>query len=168
MGSDSEPPGGTFSRITMVLNGKLYFEGNAGGLVEFASLKPSPAQKYAGKWVAVNRSSAYFNGYAYSNGLTVSSTAQELDPSGTVNALPPVVFDGHTVDVLQERFTQDHRTVTMTIYVKATGAPLPIGAVQLLQGGSQATFSFGPWNIPPLTKAPSKWVPFNGTWYSSS
>jgi len=153
--------GGTTAHVSMVLDGKVYFEGNALGLVTFEGLKTGQAGTEANKWIGVNRTSAYFDIYA--NDLTVASAVGQLNLGGTVKALPPTVSKGQPVDVLEEKVTSKGTPITETLYIKGTGEPLPLAAV-LSVNGVGGSIVFGPWNLPPKAKAPSKWVPFNGSW----
>lgn len=157
--------GGTVAHVSMVLDGKLYFEGNPSGLRTFESLEVAPSQKEAGKWIAVNRSSEYFA--AYANNLTVASAVQELNLGGTVTALPPTTSKGQKVDVLKESLSQKGETITETVYIKSTGAPLPI-AIVLSVDGVGGSIVYGPWNTPPKATVPPKSVPFKASWVASS
>jgi len=152
---------GHIGQASMVLDGKVYLEGNARGLTEVDSFTASAAQKEAGKWIAVPRTSSYFA--AYANDLTVASAVEELYLGGTMKAFPPKVINGRKVYAVQESLTTKGQTIIETVYIRAVGLPLPVEAV-LSVDGVPGSIVYGPWGVPPDAKVPAKSVPFESSW----
>ena len=157
--------GGQVAKTSMVLDGKVYFEGNALGLDELENLTAAVADKEAGHWIAVPRSSAYFRDY--SNDLTVGSAVEELYLGGSVEVLPTTTFKGQPAFVVKEAVTSKGTTVDETIYIRATGLELPLQVLLTVDGVSGAIV-YGPWGKPPAAKVPVKSVPFQSTWLGKS
>jgi hypothetical protein len=157
--------GGQVAHASVVLDGKVYFKGNALGLAELENFVVPAAEKEAGRWIAVPRTSSYFAAYAIN--LTVASAVEELYLGGTVKALPPTTLDGVSVLAVRETVTSKGNAITETIYIRASGPPLPVEVV-LAVNGVTGTIVYGPWGTPPAAKVPSKATPLKGTWVTKS
>ena len=157
--------GGQVAHVRVVLDGKVYLEGNVPGLAELENFVIPAAEKEAGKWIAVARSSSYFAAYAVN--LTVASAVEELYLGGTVRALPPTTLDGVSVLAVRESVTSKGNPITETIYIRASGSPLPL-KVLLAVGGVSGTIVYGPWGKAPAAKVPSKSTPLKGTWVTKA
>jgi len=157
--------GGAAARLSRVLDGRAYFEGNASGLASFAGLKAADSSLEAGKWLYVPQDSLYFQSYA--NGLTVSSAVEQLYLGGTVAELPPTTLDGRKVLEIHEALKSKGTTYSMNVYVRSAGRPLPVEAV-LTVNGVPGTISYGPWGIPPSAKVPKGAIPFRAVWVAGS
>lgn len=152
---------GQAARMQMVLHGNLYFTANAFGLVTFLGFNPTAAQTEAGKWISVPRGSAYFA--AFSGSLTVGSVVQALYIGGTVQAEPSTTILGKEVNVVRETLSSKGGNSVETVYVRATGIPLPVQSV-LQTGGVTATDTYSGWGKAPKAKAPKSSVRFKGSW----
>jgi hypothetical protein len=157
--------GGQVARASLVLDGKLYFEGNTKALNEAFNFKAGPAKSEANKWIAVPKSSADFADL--SNGLTVSSAVDRLLIGGTLTMLPPTVVDGENVLAVHEVTQSQGVAVSETVYVRASAPRLPV-KIALEAEGLPATIAYGPWDRPPTVKVPKKAVAFKSSWISKS
>ena len=86
-----------------------------------------------------------------SSDLTVSSVTTVLDLVGEMTFLPATTVRGQTVLGIQGIRLSEEEKVTETIYVRATGTPLPVELSQTGQGVTGYTY-FGPWGQPPRPK----------------
>jgi hypothetical protein len=153
--------GGQVARLGVLLVGNVYLTGNSLGFTTFLNWKPAPAEKAVGKWVYVPRSSPYFQ--VYSAGLTVASAVNILYLGGTVSPLPPTKISGHPVLALRETKSTSKGKVIETVYVRPSGALLPVEAT-VESRGITFTALFGPWGKPPKVKAPKSAVRFDSSW----
>jgi hypothetical protein len=157
--------GGQVAHVSVVLDGKVYFDGNALGLDQLQNFVVPAAEKEAGKWIAVPRTSPYFAAYAIN--LTIGSAVEELYLGGSVKVLPPTTLDGRSVLVLSESITSKGSRITETIYVKASGLALPLEVVLAVNGVS-GTIVYGPWGKPPAAKVPLKSTAIRASWVTKS
>jgi hypothetical protein len=162
--SESLTTGGEVSTVKMVLDGQVFFEGNAPGLVAVENLKPAAARREVNEWVQVPRSSPFFAGYA--NNLTVASAVGELYLGGTVKALSPTTVNGQKVMAVRESLSSKGSTTVETLYVRASGMALPVEAVLAIDG-VPGTIVYGPWSKPPAAKVPGRSVPLMDSWVNN-
>jgi hypothetical protein len=147
--------------VSLVLAHNFFFEGNASGLSQFFGFKAAPARAEANQWMEVSRTSALFA--SFSAELTVASAAEQLYIGGTLSTFPSTTLDGRRVLAVHE-VTKE---LSETVYISASGAPLPVEVVQQVDGLA-ATTIFGPWDQPPVVKAPVKAVAFKSSWIGKS
>ena len=144
----------------------VYFNGNSGALTDALGFTTAAAKKEAGKWISVTASAgAVFQDL--SSYLTVSSATTILDLVGQMTFLPATTVRGETVLGIQGIRLSEEEKVTETIYVKATGTPLPVELSQTGQGSTGYTY-FGPWGQPPAAKAPASALKLSKAWLASS
>lgn len=152
--------GGT-GRVELVLDGALYFEGNAAGLGEDLNFGAAAASDEANRWIAVPRGSAEFA--TMTAGITVSSAAQQLYIGGSVTSLPPTTVNRQSVLGFRESTRSGGFEISQKVYVRATGTPLPVEIAQEVNG-LPATIVYGPWGRPPDAKVPVNAIVFQSTW----
>jgi hypothetical protein len=123
-------------RATVLLIGDVaYLDGNLAALTTFFRLPATTASRVANKWISVDSRS---RGYAslwreLSLGMTVSSVVAELTPVGSLAKTTPRTMDGRLVVGVRgmaPAWTGDPRGTTATLYVAATGQPLPVSCQQ--------------------------------------
>ncbi|MGO9661289.1 MAG: hypothetical protein ACLP7F_23410 [Acidimicrobiales bacterium] len=154
-------------RLNWALIGKtVYFTGNANALSGALGFTPSAAKQEAGKWISVTAAAGDLFS-ELSSYLTVSSITTSLDLVGEMTLLPATTVRGQAVLGIQGIRLSEEEKVTETIYVRATGAPLPVELRQTGQGATGYTY-FGPWGQPPRAKAPQGALKLSKTWLASS
>jgi hypothetical protein len=163
--TDSVVGAGKDAHLSLLLDGKVFFEGNASGLTLDVAFKAAPAQKESNVWIVVPRSSPEFSSLA--GGMTVGTAVQQLYIGGTITTLPPTTINGQPVFAVKESTKSDGFAITETVFIKATGAPLPVEVAQDIDGLS-ATILYGPWGKPPKVKPPKGAVPFQSSWVTKA
>jgi hypothetical protein len=158
-------------KVTLKLNWALigktvYFNGNANALSGALGFTATAAKQEAGKWISATAAAGGLF-QELSSYLTVSSVTTILDLVGEMTFLPATTVRGQAVLGIQGIRLSDEEKVTETIYVKATGAPLPVELSQTGQGATGYTY-FGPWGQPPAAKAPPSALRLLKTWLASS
>jgi hypothetical protein len=149
----------------VLIGGTVYFNGNGGALSDALGFTTAAAKKEAGKWISATAGAgAVFQDL--SSYLTVSSAITILDMVGEMTFLPATTVQGQTVLGIQGIRLSEEEKVTETIYVRATGTPLPVELSQTGQGAAGYTY-FGPWGQPPTAKAPQSALKLSKTWLAS-
>jgi hypothetical protein len=156
--------GGSIGRVSLILDGKLYIEGDATGLAQDAGFTAAAAQNEANKWIAVPKSSPEFS---LSGGMTVPTAVNQLYIGGKIKTLPPTKIDGQAVLAVNETTKSNGFTISETVYIKATGVPLPLEVVQNIEG-LQAKIVYGPWDKPPAAFVPQGSVAIHTSWIAKS
>jgi hypothetical protein len=150
----------------VLIDRTVYFNGNSGALSEALGFTTAAAKAEAGKWISATASAgAVFQDL--SSYLTVSSATAILDLVGEMTFLPATTLRGETVLGIQGIRLSEEEKVTETIYVKATGTPLPVELSETQQGATGYTY-FGPWGQPPAAKAPQSALKLLKTWLVTS
>ncbi len=142
-GSKSESVAGRY------VGGAVYFKANNAGLKSYLGVKTSDLAKYANHWLSLSSSDPEFTDAAGS--MTVATTLREVSVSNPTLAKGTKTVDGVKVKVLHGTPAAGTSTTdsTATLYVTASGAPLPIsysesGETQGHKASGQITFSH--WN----------------------
>jgi hypothetical protein len=157
--------GGPTAHLSLDLDGKLYVEGNAGGLGTLLSFKASPAKAEAGHWVGVPRSAAVFSNWAA--GLTVESAAYMLYLGGKAVLGSTTTMDGQSVVSISQSTKSEGLTISQTDYLKASGPPLPVEIVENVDG-LVVTVVYGAWGKPSDAQIHKAAVPFLKSWIGKS
>ena len=134
----------------------------------YLGFKSSAAEKEAGKWIVAASSGGPAAQETYGflcKGLTVASATSALDLVSVLGVLPETTVRGHEVIGVQGRSTVGPYSGNETIYVAATGRPLPV-AIQLSVDGVVEYTTFGSWGRPPAARAPKHAVALKGDWLS--
>jgi hypothetical protein len=158
--------GTTTLKLNWALVGKtVYFNGNSGALTEALGFTATAAKAEAGKWISATASAGpVFR--ELSSYLTVSSAVAILDLVGEMTFLPATTLRGETVLGIQSVRLSEEEKVTETVYLRATGTPLPVELSQTQQGATGYTY-FGPWGQAPVAKAPKSALKLAKTWLAS-
>ena len=134
---------------TLVVGGTAYVRANQVGLVTLFQSPTDIAQRFANQWLSFGSSSQAYNPIAES--LTLSSLLREVTPTSPVSKLAPSVVDGRSVVGIRGELPGG---LPGTLYVSATGAPLPVEEVSHASSGS-TTAIFSEWGSPVHVTAPS-------------
>ena len=154
-------------KLDWALIGKtVYFNGNGNALSGALGFTTTAASQEAGKWISATAGAGTIF-QDLSSYLTVSSATTILDLVGEMSFLPATTVQGQAVVGVQGIRLSQEEEVTETIYVKSTGAPLPVELSQTGQGATAYTY-FGPWGQPPAAKAPQRALKLLKTWLASS
>jgi hypothetical protein len=158
-------------KITLKMNWALigktvYFKGNVSALSGSLGFTTAAATQEAGKWISATATAgALFQNLA--SYLTVPSATTILDLVGEMSFLPATTVRGQAVLGIQGVRLSEEEKVTETVYIKSTGAPLPVELSQIGQGSTLYTY-FGPWGKPPAAKAPQNVLRLSKAWLASS
>jgi hypothetical protein len=155
--------GGVPARLTWSLLGStVYFEGDAAALVAVLGFAARSAGREAGKWIsATNSAGPIFQ--QLTAGLTVGSAVQMLDLVGQLVLLPATTVQGAAVVGVECKRLPGPGTVTETLYVAASGTPLPVELSNEQTGAGTNTY-FGRWGGPPAARAPLSALKFLKSW----
>ena len=107
-----------------VIGGISYLYGNANGLQNLAGLSPTQASASAGQWIEFATTNGAFASVVV--GVRSADLVKELALSGKITKVHPSTVDGLTVDAVQGLQTLDRRNVRVVLYVRATGAHVPV------------------------------------------
>ena len=155
--------GGRRLQMSVVVVGRIaYVTADSAGLAGFLGFTPAAAKTEAGKWIAVPDSdeSLYLT---LANGITVSTATSSLDMVGELTELPQTVVHGHSAVGIRGKRNMLGLGVVQTVYVAASGVPLPLEVVVSI-GAQSETLAFGPWGVPPHAVAPASSVVLDTSW----
>jgi hypothetical protein len=149
--------------VNIVLIGqKVYVLGNANGLRALVGLKTAAAAKEAGKWFVVPASEQQLFGNLAA-GLTVASATEQLDLMGALHFVPETTLTGTAVVGIETATVATGTPGTEVVYMRASGVPLPVEAVQHFQGVADS-ITFSHWGAAPVAAAPSSAARFAKSW----
>jgi hypothetical protein len=166
--SDDSAPGGGQQDITMPGGGKMtvvvvsgvgYVDGNAVALNEFLSFPALTATQLAGRWISFTSHDPDYQEVV--NGVTTGSVLGEIDPVGKLVKTPPQTVDGQVVVGVRgpaPASSQMPKGSTITLYVAATGRPLPVSC-QEGSGSNVTDFTLSRWGEHVSVSAPTQAVP---------
>ncbi len=137
-----------------------YIKGNAFGL-SFLGLTVNAAAARAGAWLVASATGGF--GKAVTGGLTVAATAAQfvVPPSVSFTATPATTRRGLRVLGM----TASTSTSSLTIYLRATGPPLPVEVTEDVSGTTEVVVYT--WHKVPAVVAPTGAVRFRSSWLSA-
>lgn len=143
-----------------LVKGKLYAYGTGGALEEMLSLPVAPPSKYSGHWLLVPKDLPAYA--AAESGLTLPSLLHDSSPVDSGGSLRPKLAvlnttkrDGVSVRAIQSTVTGLGTTVTATLYVRASGSPLPVAYVASMGKTVISSITFEKWGVPVRVAAPA-------------
>lgn len=158
----TESENGESANVTIELvKGAAYMTGNAEGLY-LQGLTQTAAEAQASKWLSVPASSPLYEPAVA--GLTVRTTMQELQMTGTVKAVAAATIGGHK-DPGYKGVTkpfEGQKGMSETLYVSPLGPHLP---VKVIAGG--ATTLFSAWDSAVSVTTPTGAVVVKASWLRS-
>ncbi len=143
-----------------VVKHTAYVKGTTFALEVFMGYKAKAAKKYAGKWIEVPSSSPDFAPIAA--GQTVASAVSETAMTGALHLLAKTTKDGLAVIPIAGKFRSGAVSGTETLYVRATGAPLPVEE-DFTVNGQTSTAKYLDWNETLTITAPHGAIPIGST-----
>jgi hypothetical protein len=127
----------------LVIDNTVYLRGDAFTLTNYMGLPASAAARYAARWIRIPHTSSAFAAPAAA--VRLASALDELKIPPPVTSAGRATIQGKRVIGVRGRQTQAGHTLTETIYVRASGQPLPVEVV-----GQSATAKlkevFSHWN----------------------
>ena len=141
--------------VTVVSN-IAYVRGDAATLKSYMGFTPADATKYGGRWLSIKPSQPRFAPVA--EAVRLLSTINELQMPPPFTTLPTTTVAGQRVNGVRSKFTQAGHDVTETLYVRASGPPLPVRQVATATGIAVST-TFSRWNEAVHVTAPAHATP---------
>lgn len=148
----------------IVLGGTSYIEGDQGALANFFGFQQADAGRLAGQWISF-RPGDSGEGQTYDQvtaGVTLAGVADELELTGPLTLTAPTVAGGKAVIGVHGTVPasdQDPPGTTATLFVAASGRPLPVSEQINIPGTGQTTYTFTQWGEPLHVTAPPNPVP---------
>jgi hypothetical protein len=166
--SDDSAAGGGRQDITisgggqmtvLLVSGVGYVNGNVAALTGFLGLSAATAAQLAGQWISFSSSSP---GYAQvADGVTTGSVLGEITPVGTLTKTASRTVDGQRLIGVRgpaPASAQMPKGSTITLYVAATGRPLPVTCLEGT-GRNQTDITLSHWGEQVSVSAPQTSVP---------
>ena len=161
---------GQTGTVNIVLTGGVVFlRGNQFGLGSYMGFTAKAAKELAGQWLRVGSAGGEPQAerslfQAASADLTVSTLILDTALPGPLSFATPSVVDGQHVNGIATTIRQaGEPTIDVVLYVRASGAPLPVEEIQTIKGGS-GTATFRDWGKAPLVNAPATALAFRSSW----
>lgn len=142
------------------LSSHLYLKGDHNGLTD-TGFTTAAASSEANRWIDIPTSSTY--GKDLASGLTIASTAADLQLSGKLSVTKATTVDGQRVVGV----TESESGATIVIYVRDSSTPLPV-EISFKASGENERVDFQSWGSPPKLAKPSPTVSFKSSWVKSS
>jgi hypothetical protein len=149
--------GSTLEHMTVVSVGSTgYVNGNPTALKDVMGLSAATAKKYAGKWVSFDPTNQQYSELVA--GLLDSQVAGELKMNGPFHYGATKTIDGKSaIAVVGSVSDNSGNTVSGTLWVPASGPPLPIEQTTgtSSKGAIAGTVTFTKWGQKVAQKAPA-------------
>jgi hypothetical protein len=149
--------GSTLEHMTVILVGSTgYVDGNPTALTDVIGLSKTAAKKYAGTWVSFNPTKQQYADLTA--GLLDSQVSGELKMSGPYHYGKTKTINGKSATAIVGKVSDDSgNSVASTLYVAASGAPLPLEQTTGPSGKGtiSGTVGFTKWGQTITQKAPA-------------
>jgi hypothetical protein len=153
---------GQTGHVTVIVTpGSAYVKGDTFALTNYMGYKPAAATTYSERWIEIPSSDHDYN--AVSSDVTMPQAVQLyvptpmwLNSSADVQGQPAIGVSG------VKPATTTSPPVTITLFARATGAPLPIEQ-DIVKGAYTATITFSRWNERVRVAAPASPTPITTT-----
>jgi hypothetical protein len=159
-GSQQITVNGTERSTVLLVNGVGYIKGNDLALVNFFGFTQGLAGTLAGRWISFSPGDTA-GGTSYSevtSGITLASLADEIGLTGTLTLTGPTQQAGRSVLAVHGTPAAAGEATpagtTATLYVPASGTPLPV-SFQVNGGAGRETAAFSGWGESLHLSAPS-------------
>ncbi len=139
-----------------------YVKGGAFALSAVMGFKTTAALQEANRWLYLASTSAIYPSVVY--GLTVKSYVSGLKMSGPLTVMPETRRHGFRVYGVKAVDPSSKMTVVM--YVRALGAPLPVELTASSKAFSLSA-AIGYWNEPVVVHKPTGAIPLLATWVTA-
>ena len=153
-----------FTVTSMLVDGIAYVSTDNAGVWESEGIPQAEADKLAaGKWLSIGPSQSYGNKILFYAeaiaGLTVADQVDSLRLSGTLKRTGATTAQGVPVYGVSGQAAFLHgRGRTITVYIAATGAPLPVRET-INSSDLNRTCDYSGWDKPLNLTAPSNILP---------
>ena len=141
----------------IVVDGTAYVNANQLAMFEMFQSSASVSQQFAGKWLSFPSDDQAHN--QISPTLTIGSLLQRITPTGPLTKLARTTVNGQSVIGIRGDLPGGG---SGTLYISATGSPLPVEEVGETSGGD-TTSIFSGWGEPVHPTPPSGAVPGSKT-----
>jgi hypothetical protein len=152
------------AQATVLVRGDVaYLRANLAALTAFFLLPATTAARMAGRWISVRSGSAagrqLWDDLSFE--MTTGSVLDALTPVGPLRRTPATRVDGRLVVGVHGKVRAGTGAApgsTETLYVAATGRPLPVSCTQIY-GSSEVTTAFSRWGETVQVTAPPGAIP---------
>lgn len=147
------------AQATVLLTGDVaYVHANLAALTGYFLLPDTTASRMTGRWISVRSSTAGYkrlwDGVSFE--MTTGSFLDAVTPVGPLTKTPTTTVDGRLVVGVRGKvptWTGAAPGTTETLYVAATGRPLPVSCQEIYRS-SQVTTAFSRWGETVQVTAP--------------
>jgi hypothetical protein len=148
---------------TLLIGDVAYLDANQAALAGFFRLPETTASHMASRWVSFRPESAGYRQFWYglTLGMTIGSLIDALTPAGPLTKTRQTTMDGRLVIGVHGRvpaWIGDPRGMTETLYIEATGQPLPVSCQQIYRS-SEVTTTLSRWGEKVKVTAPPEVTP---------
>jgi len=143
----------------LVLGRATYVRGNAVALAVTLGFPAAQALRLAGRWISLRPGDPGYQ--AVTEGVTLGSVLDEVVPLGPLTSTGRTTIDGQTVVGVRgtaAASTSVPRGTPVTLYVAATGRPLPVSCQQG-PASNRTSIVFSRWGEPVHVAAPRNAIP---------
>lgn len=140
--------GSNHAQVVLV-SGVAYIEGDQQTLQNFFGLSPAASARGAGKWIAIHSSDPQYKDVT--SGVTLSSALDQILPTGTLTKQTVAAVQGRQVVAVHGQLPN---SPPGTLYVAATGNPLPVEETAGDSTGTE-TVTFSNWGESISLSAPA-------------
>ena len=162
---------GSVSTSNILVGGLDYFSTNTPGVLTISGISEAEAGKLAGEWISMPPGDSYGSYLSYAegiHGMTLASQADALRLTGPLKRTGSMAVQGVAVYGVSGGATSYFsitKSSTETVYIAASGTPLPVSVSANSGNGIVTTCNFSNWGEPmdltapphplPLTSIPS-------------
>jgi hypothetical protein len=161
---------GDVSISSLFVDGVVYINTNTAAVLANNDIPETEAESLAGDWISIRPGQSYGNEYlsyaAGIRGMTLADQADALLATGPLTRTGSMVVQGVPVygvsgdaTTYYSVFTTAVKGSTETVYIAASGAPLPVSVSAHSSKGIETTCNFSNWNKPLGLTAPADAVP---------
>jgi hypothetical protein len=150
--------GAQTGHVTVIVVANVaYVRGDAPTLQSYMGFTAADATRYGGRWLSIRPSQARFKPVA--EAVRLVSTIGELAMPPPFTATPPATVAGQRVKGVRATFTRSGQKLVETLYVRASGSPLPVEQVAATTSGVGLSTTFSRWNEAVRVAAPAGAIP---------
>jgi len=147
--------GQTGHATVLVVNNTAFIKGDAFTLTNYMQI---PAT-LANRWLSLAHTASGFK--AVAEAVRLGSTLSELKMVAPLQLAPGRSIAGTRTVAIRGKVPQNGVAVIATLYVRASGLPLPVKQVSTESGGATDTVTFNGWKESVTVVAPSRATPIH-------
>lgn len=138
------------AQVTAIVVGRTaYVKANPSAMSEMFQSSAADSQQFANAWLSLPSNDPAYNKIAQT--LTLGSLLQQVTPTRPLTKLGPATVNGRSVIGVRGQLPGGG---SATLYIAATGSPLPVEEISGPSGG-RTTSVFGEWGISVNVSPPS-------------